>query len=76
MRMWGPAGGPSLKRSKLKACKTHILSKRETEKALEAKVGLENVEVGYGGQKPAGYAIADMEAYLDPAYVKGKDADQ
>lgn len=56
--------------------KTHILSKRETEKALEAKVGLENVEVGYGGQKPAGYAIADMEAYLDPAYVKGKDADQ
>lgn len=51
--------------------KTHILSKRETEKALEEKVGLENVEVGYGGQKPSGYAITDIAAYLDPAFVKG-----
>ena len=52
--------------------KTHILNKRETVKVMKEKIGLDHVEEDYGGTKPRGFALRDMEAYLDPSFIDAK----
>ena len=44
--------------------KTHILTYKEAVKVLAERVGLQHVEVDYGGAKPRSSAIADLNMYL------------